>query len=327
MLKGCDISKWQGIVDFNSLKSSIDFIVIRSSYGVGYVDGQFQRNRDEARKIGLVRGFYHFAYPDLNEPEAEADWFCKVVGTPQKGEFLVLDFERDATNPADWVKRFMLRVSGQMGGYKPLLYMDKSRMKKDWSSVIQNGNGLWLAYWDFDPNSTNYGDGVPWGTIAMRQYSNNETFPGIEGRVDANVFYGDKAQLLRYGYQGQEISPQPVPQPYDTFKEDEVIDILYQVLTGEHASQDEIVWRKASGMTPVEIGNDIANGDSRFDIRWGAEEKPTDPTIPEIPPNHCPVPEEPKEVTDEECLTRVKSIASTKKGFWNKLSFVLSLME
>jgi GH25 family lysozyme M1 (1,4-beta-N-acetylmuramidase) len=202
MLKGIDISSWQGDVDYGQL--STQFIIIRSSYGTGYTDAKFIRNRDNVRAKGIPHGFYHYAYPTYNTPEAEADWFCSVIGTPATGELLCLDFEEKYPTPVDWCKRFLDRVSSKLNGYKPLIYINKFLMQSyDWKPVVLADYGLWLAYWDYNPDSDP--DSSVWSTVALRQYSNSAQVKGIVGNVDANVFYGDLEALKKYGYVGESV--------------------------------------------------------------------------------------------------------------------------
>ncbi len=201
---GIDISKWQGEVNFDSVKRQTDFIIIRSSYGTGFKDECFDRNCSEVRRLNIPHGFYHYSYPNHNEPEAEADWFLSVVGELQKGESLYLDFEENYPDPVGWSKRFLDRVSERLNGYKPLIYLNQYLTQTyDWSPVASANYGLWLAKWDFDPDgafTVSY-----WDTVAMRQYSNNGSYNGIVGRVDQNVFYGEVDQFLAYGVQTGEI--------------------------------------------------------------------------------------------------------------------------
>lgn len=219
MLKGIDVSKWQAQIDFDALAPTVDFIIARASYGVGYIDSWYARNRDETRRINKLVGHYHYSYPQFNTPEAEADWFVKVVGKPRDGEILVLDFEESAYtgNKVDWCKRFLDRVTSQMDGCKPLLYITKSWAndpKNNWSPIIDAGYGLYLAYWDYNPDSTNWS--VPWAVCALRQYSDSLTLPGISGVVDGNVFYGTHDQYRKYGYKTPAPAPTPEPTPAPT---------------------------------------------------------------------------------------------------------------
>ena len=198
MLRGLDISYWQGDVNFSSLAKNQDFIIIRSSYGTGYRDPKFNIYRDAVRKEKIPHGFYHYSYPNHNTPEAEADWFLSVVQPLQSGESLYLDFEEKYPDPVFWSKRFLDRISSVLGGYKPLIYLNKYTIQSyDWKPLAQSGYGLWLALWDYDPNGSFE---IPhWNLVAMRQYSNQLAVNGISGRVDGNVFYGDTAQFNAYG--------------------------------------------------------------------------------------------------------------------------------
>jgi len=199
MLKGADISKWQGTVNFDLLRDAIDFIIIRTGYGVGYTDPQYVRNRDEARRVGLLCGFYHYAYPNNNAPEAEADSFLNIVGTPKEGEILVLDFEEQFSNPVDWCLRFLDRVTSRLNGYKPMIYLNLAIINQyDWKPLVDANYGLWLARWDY--NATAPAPMTDWPVVAMRQWSNHEKFPGVTGDVDANTFYGTTETFKAYGY-------------------------------------------------------------------------------------------------------------------------------
>ncbi len=176
MLHGIDISYHQGVVDFETLRG-LDFIIIRSSWGCPdpgqtaeqYIDTQFLRNRDEARRIGIRRGFYHFAYPALNSPEAEAAQFLGTVGKLQPGEFLALDIEREGTNTVDWCKKFLDIVSHEVGDL-PLIYMNLDYVgKHDWTPV-KTQYPLWLAQWDNNPDASVPHD-ISWPAgILLHQY-------------------------------------------------------------------------------------------------------------------------------------------------------------
>ena len=112
MLKGIDISNWQGDVNFDSVSKTQDFVIIKATEGVGYKDPRFEQYRAELRRLKIPTGYYHFARPDLgNSPEAEAEWFLKVIQPLQAGESLYLDFEVNASNPVSWCKSFLDRIS------------------------------------------------------------------------------------------------------------------------------------------------------------------------------------------------------------------------
>lgn len=198
---GCDISKWQGDVNFTQLNTAVSFTVIRASYGTSGLDDKLAQNRSRAEAVGMEIGFYHFAYPDLgNSAEAEAQNFCDRIGTLKPGQFVVLDYERSWTGDVvGWCKTWMDYVSTHLGA-KPLIYLNLSTINAySWTSIINADYGLWLARWDYDKNAA--APATAWPFVAMRQYSDSETFAGISGSVDGDVFYGTLDQLKQYGYQ------------------------------------------------------------------------------------------------------------------------------
>lgn len=197
---GCDISKWQGNVDFTQLQTAVSFTVIRASYGLTGLDDKLAQNRSRAETVGMEIGFYHFAYPDQgNTPEEEAQNFCDRVGSLKPGQFVVLDYERNwGGDVVGWCKAWMDYVTAHLGA-KPLIYLNLSTINAyNWSSIINADYGLWLARWDYNKDAA--APNTAWPFVAMRQYSDQESFPGISGNVDGDVFYGTLDQLKAYGY-------------------------------------------------------------------------------------------------------------------------------
>lgn len=259
MILGCDVSQWQGDINHAVLKPAIDFAIVRASWGNGGSDTKFFQNRDAFRNLGVPLGFYHFCYPDYgNQAEAEADWFLKVVGTPRDNELLVLDFEVEYSDAVSWCKRFLDRISSRLDGYKPLIYLDLKRINQfDWSPVVKAGYGLWFAYWgaNNDPNQDPAADipSTDWNVVAMRQYTSNKTFPGVSGRVDANVFYGTLQQFNKYGYH-QPVQPTPEPPQDPTLPLKEQIEKLNHRVGELESKNDELTRiNKEIGQSNAEI--------------------------------------------------------------------------
>lgn len=211
MIVGNDISQFQGSIDWDTYKNNSNFVIIRATYGNGYYDQWFAHNRDEARRVGLPRGFYHYCYPQLNSPQAEAQWFCKAVYDLQEGESLYLDFEESGSNIVGWCKVFLDYVSNNFNGIKPLIYLNQSHMTLDWSPVINAGYGLWLASYQAD----GAGNTGQWPFMALQQTSSSQQVPGIVGNVDRDVFFGDVKTFKKYGYI-KPVPQQPTPPPVVT---------------------------------------------------------------------------------------------------------------
>lgn len=99
VLKGIDVSKFQGEVNWEQAKAAgIDFAIIRCGFG-GEWDGQeegwaqdddqWRRNADECTRLGIPFGVYLYSYA-TNEEEArsEADHVARLLGLvapPQEG--------------------------------------------------------------------------------------------------------------------------------------------------------------------------------------------------------------------------------------------------
>jgi len=217
MLKGIDISRWQGVIDWNTVKSQVDFAIIKASGGDDglYPDGQFVRNRDEARRLNIPRGYYHFA-GGVYSPEQEAQHFANVVGGLQKGELVVLDWETAHNNPVYWCNRFLKKAEA-LFGVKPLIYLSGSVARGlNWQPVVDGNYGLWIAQWG---NNDTIPDGNldpgKWPFWALWQYSSTGSINGIAGRVDLDQFNGDVDTFYKYGAgsTSKPVAPPAIPKP------------------------------------------------------------------------------------------------------------------
>lgn len=216
---GPDISRHQGQANIAEMAKHCQFAIFRAGYGGGGVDEQFARNRDGARKAGLVNGSYFFAYPGRGSGKQQALEYLKIVGDLKAGEFLALDVEDEMTyggrlpaNMVDWSLDF-LRTCFDKTGVRPLVYMNLDVHNRfDWSRVIKEDYGLWLAYWDHSPKGRT--PAVKWPFVAIEQYTSSGSLPGVSGRIDMNVFHGSSiAQLKAYGKGGSTSTPKPSPTP------------------------------------------------------------------------------------------------------------------
>lgn len=198
-LKGCDISHWDGEIDWSLLKSSgLTFLFIKATQGADYTDPDFEYNWTTAKNYGFNRGAYHF-YQPKDDPEAQAKHFLSVI-KPEKGDILpVLDIEiSDGVDPgqlsadiAIWVKT----IREAIGRY-PIIYTDKAF----WDRAINKDFAhcpLWIAEWQ-----TSHPPYLPtgWDNWIFWQYSESGTVKGIRnsGKVDMDWFNGDKQTLKNY---------------------------------------------------------------------------------------------------------------------------------
>ena len=182
MLKGCDISHWQG-KDFDI--SSEDFVIAKATEGKTYRDTCFLHNMEKALMLGKCIGAYHYARPENNNAKDEAAYFVDVV-KPYIGKcLLALDWEGVALSyPIDWAVEWLKEVE-RLTGVKPLIYCSASYIPQC-KKVAENGNGCWVAKWsELAPNVK-----PTFTVMALWQHTSSP--------YDKNKFYGDKNTWQKY---------------------------------------------------------------------------------------------------------------------------------
>jgi hypothetical protein len=139
----------------------------------------------QARDAGLLVGWYEYARPEFNGPEAEAQWF--LANTPyQPGDVLVLDFEPPTIMPAypAWAVAFGETVTAATGApcwFYTNQYQGNAMVKLASPELRAKlfAMPLWKAYYQSAP-----GDLMGWPEIACWQWSASDG-------LDKNVFFGD----------------------------------------------------------------------------------------------------------------------------------------
>lgn len=184
MLKGIDVSQWQGNMDF----LNHDFVMIKASEGVGYKDKMLDTHYNNVRKNGVeCYGFYHYARPETgNSPESEADYFLSLVGHHQGNCIYALDWEGESLScSTSWAFRWLERVY-QKTGVRPLIYLQASQ---EWTSnyldIIKANYGLWIAHWGVNKPTVKH-----WNCWAMWQFTDSP--------LDTNYFNGNKDTWYAY---------------------------------------------------------------------------------------------------------------------------------
>ena len=208
-LLGLDLSKWQGI---GAGDEAPDFVIAKATEGAAYVDpncdGHYQRAKAQGKKLGV----YHFARPDLNDPISEARFFVENCKGYIGEAILALDWEQPGTQwNVGWAKEWLDEVQ-RLTGIKPLIYMSASVVSQyDWSSVANADYGLWIAGYPIGADSWDvpafpYSTGA-WGFYAIWQFTNSA------GRLDRDIFQGDKAAWDAYATSKGAVKPDPSPVP------------------------------------------------------------------------------------------------------------------
>lgn len=215
MLKGLDISNWNPVGTGDQAE---DFVICKATEGIGFVDPLCDQHYQRAKSQGKLLGVYHFARPDYNSAEAEADYFVQNIQGYIGEAILVLDWEVQQWR-TDWALAFLNRVK-QLTGVKPLLYVSASPVASyDWSAVAAADYGLWIAGY---PNAYNVPN-PPTPTEADMPYSTGSwpfwaiwQYSSSAGTLDRNIANMTRESWQAYAAkdgQTPALPPTPTPAP------------------------------------------------------------------------------------------------------------------
>ena len=190
---GLDVSKWQGVIDFDKLKEAgVEFIFIRVGWGYKgeyKLDEQFERNISEANRVSIPVGIYFYSYASTpKESISDAIWVIEQIKDYDVDLPIAFDWEEwgdfndynvsfyGLTNTAET----FLDVVG-LAGYEGLLYSSKHYLEKIW---LETDYEIWLAHYT---KQTDYES-----DYRFWQLCSNGRVSGIKGDVDINIWYLDE---------------------------------------------------------------------------------------------------------------------------------------
>ncbi|WP_456314125.1 glycoside hydrolase family 25 protein [Pseudomonas shirazensis] len=192
---GIDVSEFQGKIDWDEVeileeKYPVQFVFIRATAGNDRVDRQFKDNWEGAKENKIMRGAYHYYRPNENSIE-QANLFIKTVKL-QKGDLPpVLDIEKLPKNQSldslkKGLKRWLTKVEAHYQ-VRPIIYTGESYygdfLKEEFSEYL-----FWIANYNFYREKIE-DDWLFW------QFTEKASLPGVQHRVDVNIYNGDIEQL------------------------------------------------------------------------------------------------------------------------------------
>ncbi len=194
---GIDISHYQGDINWKMLEQTrqgqfpISFIFMKATEGGDYADDKFVANFDSARTHGFIRGAYHF-YNPKTDANKQADFFIQSVKLEAGDLPPVLDIEKkgkDMEKLQQDLKVWLRKVESHYG-VKPIIYASYKFKTRYLNDSVFNSYPYWIAHYYVD--SVRYqGDWKFW------QHTDVGTLPGIDEKVDLNVFNASLQELKR----------------------------------------------------------------------------------------------------------------------------------
>ena len=198
-LRGIDVSKYQGEIDWQQVKDAgMSFAMIRVGYrGYGqaggvYADKLAQTNYEGAKRAGLKVGVYFFSQArTVKEAQEEAKFLLDIVKDWDVDLPLVCDWEYFNKNDTprvyglskrrvtDCVKAFCDTI--KEAGYYPMVYAANYIVKNKLYMNELADYGIWYADYRNYLNSD--------FRVDMWQYTSTGRVSGISGNVDLNVLF------------------------------------------------------------------------------------------------------------------------------------------
>ena len=193
--RGIDISHHQGDIDFDKLKGSIDFAMVRTSYGDFHIDKKYKQNINGLEKINVPYGLYHFSYATtIKEANEEANGFLNIIKNYKPLYPVVIDIE-SSSRTEDLKKDTLVDIANtfckkvESAGYYVMIYANLNYFETKLNSSVLNKYDKWLAEWRDKPTFDE-----PFG---MWQYTSKGSKPGINGNVDLDIAYKNYPKIIK----------------------------------------------------------------------------------------------------------------------------------
>lgn len=202
-IKGIDVSSWQGKIDWNKVANyGMDFAILRITEAGNVIDGQFENNFAGCNKYKIPMGVYKYSYAmTIAEIQSEARKVVSVLNGRkiQFPVFLDLEHNNQRTLGSESIHKMADAFCEivEAAGYKFGIYCNV-----DWYNTVicshLKKHDFWIARYPANDNGTvverlRPSWGVGW------QYSSKATIPGINAKVDRNIFYKDYTEAKESG--------------------------------------------------------------------------------------------------------------------------------
>jgi GH25 family lysozyme M1 (1,4-beta-N-acetylmuramidase) len=196
-IRGADVSRLDGDIDWGAAAQAIQFVYVRSTTGSSYVDPTFFDNWQGALQANLPRGAYHTFSFCASADDQASNIFNHVPVEPQDLPVAIDVEELPAYNPSLKSEVICAEDLGSVGfnahlsalakkiavhyGKKPVIYAPPS-VRNQISDDIVRTYPMWQA--GFSP------DRQPVSPWTIWQYTEYAKVPGIKRPVDLDILNG-----------------------------------------------------------------------------------------------------------------------------------------
>lgn len=184
MIKGIDVSNWQGNIDFNKVKNAgYEIVYIKATEGEHTLDQRFNTNYQGAKASDINIGFYHFLHGN-ESGKAQAEWMFINIKDKEYQCKIAIDVEVTDGASVDELSQIVIDFANTitaLTGNEVVLYTYTSFLNDNLNSSIDK-YPLWIAEY-----------GVSQPIISRKyigwQYTDNGQVAGIpNGNTDLDYF-------------------------------------------------------------------------------------------------------------------------------------------
>ena len=195
MVKGIDVSRWQGDIDWKSVRT--DFCIIQAGYGreISQKDICFEKNYAGCKSARIPCGAYWYNYATSEDEARKEAAVCLEVLKGKQFEFpIYYDVEEQKTlalgkdKVSAIIKAFCEEL--EKAGYFVGLYMSASPLSNLVSEDVKRRYVVWVAHYGVSKPSYT-------GAYGIWQKSSTGFVSGIAGNVDLDECYEDYPTIIK----------------------------------------------------------------------------------------------------------------------------------
>lgn len=192
MNKGIDVSKWQGVINFDEVKNAgVEFVILRAGYGKNLTaqdDANFKHYYEECKRVGLPVGLYLYSYAkSVEDAKSEAEHVLRLIKDKSFEIPCFYDLE-DKSIAGLSNEALLANVKAFCGAVSAVMpcgvYASKSWFDGKFKDSFYNSVPRWVAHYTDKVESYE-------GFADIWQYSSAGSVTGINGKVDMNYMYTD----------------------------------------------------------------------------------------------------------------------------------------
>lgn len=187
----CDVSKWQGKIDWDKLAPELDFCVIKASGKEK--DPYYDRNASECKRLKVPYHAYHYLYcKSVSEAKKEAKLFAdSTKGTNPL--FYVLDIEKGSEIPKkggkDIIETFEKELKNILGNDVRVAIYIAHELYNTYGLDYEHYAYVWIPR--YGSNKGTVASSIfPSYACHIWQYTSKGKLPGIGGDVDLDILTG-----------------------------------------------------------------------------------------------------------------------------------------